>query len=298
MAKVFVTGLDGFTGRYLAEELTRFGHDVCGVVRSKKAAIPWRAHVCDLLDREGLTHTLSAEKPDAVVHLAAIAFVQHGDVGGIYQTNVVGTRNVLDALERAGCRPRSILLASSANVYGNSEREIIDESVPPAPVNDYAISKYAMELVARMWAGKLPIVVARPFNYTGAGQDDRFVLPKIVRHFRDKAPRIELGNLHVVRDFSDVRSVASAYRRLIEGDFAGRTFNVCSGAGHSLHDVLSIMQALTGQAPEICINPQFVRENEVFKLIGNCAQLEQAIGSVQSIPLKATLAWMLENSPE
>ncbi|MBU9374710.1 GDP-mannose 4,6-dehydratase [Burkholderia multivorans] len=298
MAKVLITGLDGFTGRYLAKELTRFGHDVCGVVRSKKANIPWRAHACDLLDREGLTHTLSAEKPDAVVHLAAIAFVQHGDVGGIYQTNVVGTRNLLEALELAGCQPHSVLLASSANIYGNSEREIIDENVPPAPVNDYAISKYTMELVARMWSEKLPIIVARPFNYTGAGQDDRFVLPKIVHHFKEKAPRIELGNLHVVRDFSDVRSVVSAYRRLIEGDFAGRTFNVCSGVGHSLHDVLAIMHDLTGHAPEICVNPRFVRQNEVFKLIGNCAKLEHAVGKVEAIPLKATLAWMLEHSPE
>lgn len=149
-----------------------------------------------------------------------------------------------------------------------------------------------------MWSEKLPIIVARPFNYTGAGQDDRFVLPKIVHHFKEKAPRIELGNLHVVRDFSDVRSVVSAYRRLIEGDFAGRTFNVCSGVGHSLHDVLAIMQDLTGHAPEICVNPRFVRQNEVFKLIGNCAKLEHAVGNVESIPLKATLAWMLEHSPE
>lgn len=183
MAKVFVTGLDGFTGRYMAEELIRSGHEVCGIVHKPVAAAPWRTHVCDLLDTDALVRVLSDEKPDAVVHLAAIAFVQHGDVGAIYQTNVVGTRNLLDALTRAACQPRAVLLASSANVYGNSDREIIDESTAPAPANDYAISKLAMEMVARMWQDKLPIVIVRPFNYTGVGQDERFLLPKIVRHF-------------------------------------------------------------------------------------------------------------------
>ncbi|WP_175857770.1 NAD-dependent epimerase/dehydratase family protein [Burkholderia anthina] len=294
MAKVFVTGLDGFTGRYMAEELIRSGHEVCGIVHKPVAGTPWRTHVCDLLDTDALVRVLSDEKPDAVVHLAAIAFVQHGDVGAIYQTNVVGTRNLLDALTRAACQPRAVLLASSANVYGNSDREVIDESTAPAPANDYAISKLAMEMVARMWQDKLPIVVVRPFNYTGVGQDERFLLPKIVRHFSERAARIELGNLNVVRDFSDVRMVVAAYRKLIEGDFAGRTFNVCSGVGYSLQDVLATVQALSGHELEVAVNPQFVRANEVHKLVGNCRALEHAIGSTHAIPLRNTLAWMLE----
>ncbi|MBK1820203.1 NAD-dependent epimerase/dehydratase family protein [Burkholderia orbicola] len=294
MAKVFVTGLDGFTGRYMAEELIRSGHEVCGIVHKPVAAAPWRTHVCDLLDTDALVRVLSDEKPDAVVHLAAIAFVQHGDVGAIYQTNVVGTRNLLDALTRAACQPRAVLLASSANVYGNSDREIIDESTAPAPANDYAISKLAMEMVARMWQDKLPIVIVRPFNYTGVGQDERFLLPKIVRHFSARAERIELGNLNVVRDFSDVRMVVAAYRKLIEADFAGRTFNVCSGIGYSLKDVLVTVQELSGHELEVAVNPQFVRANEVHKLVGNCRALEHAIGSTHAIPLRNTLAWMLE----
>ncbi|NTZ87459.1 NAD-dependent epimerase/dehydratase family protein [Burkholderia metallica] len=294
MAKVFVTGLDGFTGRYMADELIRSGHEVCGIVRKPVADVPWRTHVCDLLDTDALVRVVSDEKPDAVVHLAAIAFVQHGDVGAIYQTNVVGTRNLLDALTRAACQPRAVLLASSANVYGNSDREIIDESTVPAPANDYAISKLAMEMVARMWQDKLPIVVVRPFNYTGVGQDERFLLPKIVRHFSARAARIELGNLNVVRDFSDVRMVVAAYRKLIEADFAGRTFNVCSGVGYSLQDVLATVQELSGHELEVAVNPQFVRANEVHKLVGNCRALEHAIGSTHAIPLRDTLAWMLE----
>lgn len=298
MAKVFVTGLDGFTGHYLAAELIGAGHQVCGIVRRAGSNAPGRTHICDLLDRDALTQVLSCEMPDAVVHLAGIAFVQHSDPGAIYQTNVVGSRNLLDALKRSRCKPRSVLLVSSANVYGNTDRDVVDEHVMPAPASDYAISKFAMEWVAHMWESMLPITIARPFNYTGAGQDDRFLLPKIVSHFRDRASRIELGNLHVVRDFSDVRMIASAYRRLLEGSFSGRTFNVCSGVGYSIQDILSIMRELTGHNLEVAINPQFVRANEVYKLVGSCQELERAIGSVQSIPLRDTLAWMLGNSSE
>ena len=298
MAKVFITGADGFTGRYLAKELIRDGYEVCGLARKADSNVSWRLRVCDLLDREALTETLAIEKPDAVVHLAAIAFVGHGDVSEVYQTNVVGTRNLLEALTKSGCKPQSVLLASSANVYGNTDREVIDESVKPEPANDYAISKLAMEFVARLWEGKLPITIARPFNYTGVGQSSNFLLPKIVSHFRDKAPVLELGNLHVIRDFSDVRTVVSAYSRLLMGKFAGRTFNVCSGVGYSLLDIIGIMRGLTVHHPEIRVNFDYVRANEVHKLIGSNNELRTAIGALQPIPLRETLRWMLEHPTE
>ncbi|MCW0098745.1 NAD-dependent epimerase/dehydratase family protein, partial [Burkholderia pseudomallei] len=151
MAKVLITGIGGFTGRYLARRLTQSGHDVCGIVHRTGVELEWRAHVADLLDRGQLAEVFERERPDALVHLAAIAFVAHDDASAIYQTNVVGTRNLLDALASSSHAPRSVLLASSANVYGNTDREWIDESVPPAPANDYAVSKLSMEFVAKLW---------------------------------------------------------------------------------------------------------------------------------------------------
>ncbi|WP_175811764.1 NAD-dependent epimerase/dehydratase family protein [Burkholderia contaminans] len=294
MARILITGISGFTARHLVGALLSAGHDVCGVAHRPLPSASVRTHVCDLLDKSKLTDILADERPDAIVHLAAIAFVAHGDVNAIYQTNVLGTRTLLDAVAASGCSPRSLLVASSANVYGNADIGVIDESVSAQPANDYAVSKLAMEYVARLWEGRLPITIVRPFNYTGVGQSIDFLLPKIVSHFRDRAPVIELGNLHVVRDFSDVRVVVNAYMRLLDGDFAGQTFNVCSGVGSALQDILEIMRELVGYCPEIRVNPSFVRANEVKRLIGSKIKLEQAIGPLEAIPLRDTLRWMLE----
>ncbi|AKM00408.1 GDP-mannose 4,6-dehydratase [Burkholderia pyrrocinia] len=296
MAKVLITGIGGFTGRYLARQLAASGHDVCGLAHRAGPSWEWPTHVVDLLDRRRLSEIVELERPDMVAHLAAIAFVAHDDISSIYQTNVVGTRNLLAALSSSSHQPDAVLIASSANIYGNADCEVIDESVPPAPANDYAVSKLSMEYAARLWSEQLPIVFVRPFNYTGVGQAENFLLPKIVSCFRSHTPVLELGNLDVIRDFSDVRAVVAIYERLLTGAFAGETFNVCSGTGYSLQEVLSIMEKLAGYRPEVRVNPNFVRANEVRKLVGDDSKLRRAIGEApRPIPLGDTLKWMLES---
>jgi nucleoside-diphosphate-sugar epimerase len=251
------------------------------------------AYACNLLDEAGLKALVLKVQPQAVAHLAGIAFVAHGDVQAIYATNVVGTRNLLVALAALALPPASILLASSANVYGNSGAGELDEQTPPAPANDYAVSKLAMEYMAKTWMDKLPITLVRPFNYTGVWQSPDFLLPKIVNHFRDRAPVLELGNLDVERDISDVRMAVDAYTRLLEQPQPGQTFNVCSGQGYALRDILALASSLTGHQPEVRVNPAFVRANEVKRLVGRKAALEAAIGPVHPIALADTLRWML-----
>jgi GDP-6-deoxy-D-talose 4-dehydrogenase len=167
--------------------------------------------------------------------------------------------------------------------------------VPAAPANDYAVSKLAMEYMARLWMDKLPIIMVRPFNYTGVGQAENFLLPKIVAHFKRREARIELGNLQVWRDFSDVRVVAASYRHLLAAPgAAGGVFNVSSGKAYSLGEALEMMAAIAGYRIDVHVNPAFVRANEVVRLTGDNRRLQGVVGTIAPPPLQDTLRWMYE----
>lgn len=278
--RVLVTGLDGFTGRYVRQVLEDKGHEPVGL----KA---------DLTNAEAVKQEVKSLQPDAVIHLAAISSVEHDNANAIYQVNLIGTRNLLDALAHQESSLECVLLASSANIYGNSIEGVIDESVLPSPVNDYGVSKLAMEYMAKLWMDKLPIVISRPFNYTGVGHDARFVIPKLVEHFARRAESIELGNLDVEREFNDVRTVGEIYFRLLKQGEPGQTYNICSGRPVSLKSVINALKQITGHDLEVKVNPAFVRANEVRRLCGSPAKLEACTGKLQHPPLEETLRWML-----
>ncbi len=281
--RILVTGLGGFTGHYVQRELEEHGHQVAGLT-------------ADLTNLEEVKQEIRSVQPEAVIHLAAMSFVVHGDANVFYRVNLIGARNLLEALAEHAPDIQSVLLASSANIYGNATSGIIDESVCPSPMNDYAVSKLAMEYMARLWMDKLPIVIARPFNYTGVGQTISFLLPKIVDHFRRGASEIELGNLDVARDFSDVRTVAAIYRKLIESRPVGEVFNVCSGEAFSLSEVLNMMAEIAGYTIKVNVNPSFVRANEVKRLVGSSDKLARHMGVQDRISLRSTLEWMYSAS--
>lgn len=290
--RVLITGSQGFTGRYMAAEMQAAGYRVFGM-GSHPSDVP-DYYQADLTDVTSLKAVLAEMQPDVVIHLAALAFVGHGDANAFYQVNLLGTRNLLEAIAAMGKAPDCVLLASSANVYGNASEGMLDENMSPAPANDYAVSKLAMEYMVRLWQDRLPIIVTRPFNYIGVGQTDNFLLPKIVSHFRRGVDEIELGNLDVWRDFSDVRALVEAYRRLVEAKAYGQTVNVCSGRTHSLREVVAMCEAIAGHHLQIRVNPAFVRANEVKTLCGDATRLHSLIGDWNSPPLEETLRWMLE----
>jgi nucleoside-diphosphate-sugar epimerase len=289
--RALLTGCHGFTGRYVAAELEAAGYEIIGLAHDGD---PPREGVlrANLLDRAAVRRALGGARADVVVHLAAISFVAHGDADEIYRTNIVGTRNVLEALANAGAKPRRVVLASSANIYGNAAVEPITEATPPAPASDYAVSKLAMEHMARLWMDRLPIVLVRPFNYTGVGQHENFLIPKVVAHFRRGDKLIELGNTDVARDFSDVRDVARAYAAIVAKAPAGEVVNLCSGTARSLGEVLGAMADIAGYAIEVRVNPAFVRTNEVKRLVGSNLHLRELTGFAPSIALEETLRWM------
>jgi nucleoside-diphosphate-sugar epimerase len=298
VTRILVTGAAGFTGRYMGELLSEQGHEVHGLVHGYEGgpiAGYARLYEGDLSNAHIVRGIAGEVVPDHVVHLAGIAFVAHEDLEQLYSVNVIGTRHLLDALSSLPDKPKSVLVASSANVYGNSRAGLLEETSPPEPANDYAVSKLAMEYVTAIYSRELPLIVARPFNYTGRGQSTQFVIPKIVEHARLRKPILELGNLEVARDFSDVRTIVDAYAKLLTAPGAiGETFNVCSGEATALQRVIDIVTELTGHRFEIKINPAFVRAHEVRNLRGGRAKIERVIGPLQSIPLESTIAWMLE----
>ena len=275
---VLITGARGFTGQRLRTHLQTAGWRVVGQDRAP-ASGPDEISA-DLARPEQLRAALAAVQPDSVIHLAAITFVPHGDPVEMYQTNLFGTLNLLDAILTVVPQIRKVLIASSANVYGNPPVEVIDETVCPAPVNHYAMSKLAMEHMARTYQDRLPLLITRPFNYTGPGQASHFLIPKIVDHYRQRQPVIELGNLEVIRDFSDVRLLVEVYRRLLESNVAGETVNICSGVGTALGEIIARMNQIAGYAIEVRVNPAFVRANEVRRLIGDNHKLRRLIGEL------------------
>lgn len=281
--RILLTGSAGFTGRYFQAQAIDAGHKVVSLS-------------ADLTDAAAVAAEVAVAAPEAVVHLAAIAFVGHEDTSAFHAVNVRGSQNLLDALVALPRRPDRVLLASSANIYGNCLQSPIAETQPPAPVNHYAASKLAMEQMAQAYADRLPIVVTRPFNYTGPGQSPSFLIPKLVDHFARRAPVIELGNLHVEREYNDVRMVCEAYLRLLEHGTPGQAYNVCSGTTYSLDMVLDRLRALTGHWPGIRVNPAFVRTNEVHRLCGDPDKLIACIGPLPSYTLDDCLSTMLAAS--
>ncbi|WP_175688786.1 GDP-mannose 4,6-dehydratase [Burkholderia anthina] len=282
--KILITGANGFTGRHFATRAAAAGHDTIALQ-------------ADLTDKDALHDEVRQIAPDAVVHLAAISFVGHADLGAFYAVNVVGTTHLLDALAQLPTAPHRVLIASSANVYGNSEESPLAETHPPAPVNHYAMSKLAMEYMARTYSERLNIVITRPFNYTGHGQDVNFLIPKLAKHFAERAASVALGNLDVEREFNDVQLVCDAYMALLSHGQPGETYNVCSGRPYTLREIIGTFEEITGHRMRIEVNPAFVRKNEVHRLCGNPDKLGhvlRASGVSLDVPtLRETLTRML-----
>lgn len=297
---LLVTGAAGFTGRYLMTAATKLGYRCVAVVQSPLleplvvGGQPIAVEVCDLTDRQVVMALVQRVQPDYVVHLAAISFVAHGVLQDIYLTNVVGTANLMDALQQHASTLKKVLVASSGNVYGNSQALPITETTSLAPVNDYAVSKVAMEYALSLRSKDLPLIITRPFNYTGVGQAEHFLIPKIVHAFAQRQPTIELGNLDVARDFTDVRDLVHAYLLLLASDAVGELFNICSGKAVPLLEVVEHLNALAGYRIDVQVNPAFVRANEIKTLYGSDAKLRCVIGDYrQFADLQQTLAWML-----
>jgi nucleoside-diphosphate-sugar epimerase len=293
--RLLITGIAGFTGKYISEYFSAHGYEVFGTVIGKSEA---KNHfTCDLRDFESVKSLILEMEPTHVLHLAAISFVGESNASLVYDVNVIGTCNLLDALLLLEHKPKKVILAGSATVYGDQGCEVLDESMCPRPVNHYGCSKLVMEQMASTYTSRLSIIITRPFNYTGEGQESHFLIPKIVSHYREGKKQIELGNLHVEREFNDVDDVCAMYISLLESDSSGEIVNLCSGRGIALLDVIGMMNEIAGYEIEVLVNPAFVRPNEIKRLVGCSVKLETLIGDIPLRPFRETLE-MMYNAPK
>lgn len=280
---MLVTGGQGFTGRYLLVLLRQLGHEVFALQ-------------ADIRDLEVLTAEVKAINPTHVVHLAGISFTLDGKDINIYKVHLIGSENLLKACMEIRHNLQKVILVSTCHIYGLEHGDApLDENTRPAPRTHYAISKFAMECVAENYRDALPLLITRPFNYSGQTQEGRFLIPKLIRHFRERLPEIELGNIDVARDFSDVRWVAQVYRALLDSEYEG-VVNLCSGRAVSIRYILEYLRGKTGHELLVRQKTDLIRK-ECMVQVGDRNRLDALLG-IPPYPFESTLDWMLAGEAE
>ncbi len=231
-----------------------------------------------------MAHRIERFGPEGVIHLAGISSVarSHSEPAETAAVNVAGAANLLQAVRDHAPRAR-VLLVGSGEEYGRLEPDRpADERSPLAPVSPYAASKVAAEILGRQAFASYgtAVVLLRPFNHLGAGQAPGFVVPsfaaQLVKISRGQASAtIEVGDLSPVRDFTHVLDVVDAYLLLLAHGEPGEAYNICSGEGWSIRQVLDALQALANTQAEIRVDPARLRPAEIPWLVGNPARIEQ-----------------------
>ncbi len=290
MKKLLIIGIDSFTGQHLKSYMASNGYDIYGTSFCKNNG---QVYKCDITKKDEIRTVIQNIRPKYIINLAAISFVATEDKEIFYKVNVIAVENILESiLEIENYTPKKVILVSSATVYGNQDSNILDESMTPNPVSHYGISKSAMEQIAKNYFDKLDIIITRPFNYTGIGQADHFLIPKIVSCYKEKKLEIELGNLEVFREFNDIEFVCEVYQKLLESDKSSQIVNIASNRLIALNEVIAIMNIIAGYEIKIKVNQKFVRENEIIRLSGSSKKLFHLIGTVDQKEFKETLEGM------
>lgn len=310
--KVLVTGADGFVGAWVVRELLRHGHHVVGGIRiggtpprelaeGERLRVQWVDF--DLLSADSV-NALAKLGPDGIIHLAAVASGADArrDPGYAWTVNAAGTARLAEAFGALGAEERSaprLLVVSTGEVYGQADRPLL-ETDPVMPCSPYAASKVGAEIAAWEVSRRtgLPVIVARAFPHTGPGQSDKYVVPALALRLRTAkrigAPAINTGNLEPIRDFLDVRDVAAAYRLLLERGTPGETYNVASGVGISLGDVVERLVTAIGHRVILEPDPGLSRPNDLKFLVGNSSKLARDTGWAPTVSFDQTLEDLLD----
>ncbi|MGH0034688.1 MAG: GDP-mannose 4,6-dehydratase [Myxococcota bacterium] len=289
--RVFVTGSSGFVGRRLVARLAESGHAMLGADREHDVTRP-----------DDLVHVLADTRPDAVLHLAARSSVAESlrDPLGCYRVNFLGTSHLLAAAAAEAPRAR-VVLVGSGDQYGPAAAGAAPyrESDPLDPRSPYARTKAAAEWLGTRAAGRgQDVVRVRAFNHTGAGQTERFVASSFARQVAEidlglREAHLRVGNLESVRDFLDVDDVIDAYLALLDPGVPAGVYNVASGRGVAVGEILETLLDLAGVRAEVEVDPERFRPTDA--LVGDASRLREATGWSPRIPLRRTLASLLDD---
>ncbi|MGH0030697.1 MAG: NAD-dependent epimerase/dehydratase family protein [Myxococcota bacterium] len=289
--RVLVTGSEGFVGRRLLPRLEAEGHETIG-----------RDQDLDVTDPQAVEAALAEIAPDAVIHLAALASVarsQH-DRDLTFRVNYLGSRSVFEGVLRAAPGAR-VVWVGSGEVYGVASPGATPfrEDDPLRPRSPYARTKAGADLLAADYARRgLDVVRVRPFGHTGPGQSDAFVVPSFAHQLAEIAagrlePVLRVGNLDSVRDLLDVDDVVRAYAALLSRDVPAGVYNVASGVGRRIGDVLDALAALAGVTPRVEVAAERFRPTDHG--VGDAGRLHDACGWSPEIPFETTLSRVMDD---
>ena len=307
----FITGITGFAGSYLAEELLAAGFDVRGSVYYDEptgniAAIKsrLRLYALDILDAGQCRRLLSRLQPNYIFHLAAIASVGESfrNERSTFAINFDGTVNLLEAATRLK-KLRKFLFVGSSDSYGvhRGRNKTLTEDQPFNPVSPYGISKAAAEFACRYYYRRhgLPVVVARAFNHSGPRQNTQFVIPAFAEQIARiesglQKPEIRVGDLTARRDISDVRDIVRGYRLAAVKGRPDEVYQLCSGRAVTIRAILDALLAQTPFKIKVRVDRNKLRRSEIPVLRGSHRKAAQRLGYRVRYRLKDTLRDTLE----
>jgi GDP-4-dehydro-6-deoxy-D-mannose reductase len=310
--RALITGISGFAGSYLAEYLLARGDvTVSGLVRDPRRpgnAAPFAGQVRllrgDLRDAASVDRAVAAARPDVLFHLGGQAFVPRSfdDPEGTLLDNAVGQLHVIQAVLRH-CPETRLLVVGSASVYGlvRPDENPVDEAVPLRPVDPYGVSKATQDLLAFQYgvSHRLQAIRVRPFNHTGPRQSDSFAPSWFARQVAAieagaSPAELPVGNLTGVRDFTDVRDVVRAYYLAATRGQPGEVYNIGSGQGRRLSEVLDLLAGLSRAPFTRRADPARMRPLDVPVLVCDAGRLRRLTGWEPQIALEQTLADLLD----
>jgi GDP-4-dehydro-6-deoxy-D-mannose reductase len=301
MQKVLITGAAGFVGHYLTETLLENHHVVGTDLNPKNPNDKMDYFPGDILDRKFITGILAKEKPEIIFHLAAKSIAWAKDVEEVFRINMLGTINlyesVLEGRKGSDYNPKVVFISSS-EVYGaTSDPKNITETSPLFPTKFYSASKVASDRLSYSYSQseRLNILILRPFTHTGPGQGKGFVVPDFSSQVAqlEKDPKnnvLLVGNLEPIRDYLDVRDVVAAYKIIIDKDWVpGDCYNICSGKGIRIKEILDILLKLSSKKLVVKEDPSKFRISDNPVYIGNNKKFVDLTGWEPKIPLTTTL---------